>query len=169
MKVVAILLLLPMLLSVGGCGNNNKVVQVASGTVWSASFLGGKSDSSGFSFITQFTTNAGGALDISNFQLDNSDTCFGTATLPVPTGTLMVTTNSADQASGTFTMTITSAAGDTVTLTSSEITGTVNTTTTPYTLTGGIITGTWALVPASGSSCVATSGNDFTMTEGTTT
>jgi hypothetical protein len=169
MKVVAILLLLPILL-IGGCGDNKTVVQTASGTTWSAELLNGKGNSSGFSFITEFTLGGGGALSISNFQLDNSDTCFGTGTLPVPSGNLSVTYNSADQASGTFTMTITSPAGDTVTLTSTEITGTVNTATNPYTLTSGVITGTWALVPASsGSSCVSTSGNPFTMTEGETT
>jgi hypothetical protein len=168
MKVVAILVLLPILL-IGGCGTNSKVVQTASGTVWSAEMLNGIGNSSGFSFITQFTIGSGGALSISNFQLDNSDTCFGTASLPTPAGTLNVTYNSDDQASGTFSFVITSAAGDKVTLTSSAITGTVNTTTSPYTLSDGTITGTWALVPASGSKCVATSGNTFTMMEGTTT
>jgi hypothetical protein len=166
MKEVAILLLLALLLN--GC-SSSATVQTTSGSVWGAQMLGGEGTSSGFSFNTQFTVSgSNGALTASNFELLNQDTCFGSATLAAPTGTLTdLNWNSADTiTSGTFSFIITSPAGDTVTLTSSNaITGTVNPNTSPVTLSNGsIIVGTWALAPASsGSTCVATVGQ-FTMT-----
>jgi len=172
MKEVAILLLLAIMLN--GCGSSG-AVQSPSASVWQAQMSGGvggtaPSDpgSAGFSFNTQFTVSSGGTLSISSFQLLNSDTCYGNVG-PTPSGTLTVTYNSADQITGgTFSFTIPSSAGDTVTLTSTAITGTVN----PnnyYNLGNVTITGTWALVPASsGSSCVAASGT-FTMTQGNAT
>jgi len=165
MKEVAILLLVALLLN--GCSSST-AVQTKSGTVWQAAMLGGAGTSSGFSFTTQFSLSSSGSLSISNFQLVNQeqDTCFGTSGIS-EAGTLNVTYNSADVVTGTFSFTMTSAAGDTVTLTSSDITGTINTATSPYTLnTGATITGGWVLVPASGTPCVAASGT-FTMTEST--
>lgn len=165
MKEVAILLLLAFMLN--GCGSS-AAVQTTSGSVWQSQMLEGVGTSSGFSFNTQFTVGVnGGALDVSSFQLLNQDTCFGSGTLAAPTGTLTnLNWNSADQIiSGTFSFTITSPAGDTVTLGHSTITGTVNPNTSPVTLSNGAtIVGTWALAPASsGSTCVAT-GGEFTMT-----
>jgi hypothetical protein len=164
MKEVAILLLLALLLN--GCGSSG-AVQTTSGSVWGAQFLGGSGTSSGFDFNTQFSFSGNGALSISNFELLNAGTCFGTNT-PQPAGSLTnLEFNSADQITGgTFSFTITSASGDVVTLTSSAITGTVNANTSPATLTSGTIIGTWALVPASsGSTCVAVNtATSFTMT-----
>jgi hypothetical protein len=166
MKEVAILLLLALMLN--GCGSSG-AVQTTSGSVWGAQFLGGAGASSGFDFNAQFSFNGNGALSISNFELLNADTCFGTSTA-TPAGTLTnLGFNSADQiTSGTFSFSITSAAGDVVTLTSSAITGTVNGNTSPATLTSGTITGFWALVPgSSGSKCMpvsSSSNTTFTMT-----
>ncbi|MFZ0318645.1 MAG: hypothetical protein WAL56_05915 [Candidatus Sulfotelmatobacter sp.] len=167
MKEVAILLLLTFALVLAGCGTTD-TVQTPSGSVWQAVMLGGDSTSSGFSFNTQINFGGSGALGLANFELLNSDTCFGT-TAPAAAGSLTgLNFNSADQiTSGTFTFTMTSTAGDVVTLTSTGITGTVNPNTSPATLSNGSITGFWALVPASGSSCVATSGNPFTMAQST--
>ena len=160
MKEVAILLLLAVM--VNGCGSSS-AVQTPSGSVWQSAMSGGVGTSSGFSFNTQFTVSSNGALSISTFELLNpKTTCFGTVG-PTPTGTLNVTFNAADQVTGTFLFTIPSGKGDTVTLTSTSVTGTVNTSN-YNTLSGGIIVGTWALAPGSGSSCVAASG-PFTMTQ----
>ncbi|MGA9445545.1 MAG: hypothetical protein WBV26_03825 [Candidatus Sulfotelmatobacter sp.] len=159
MKEIAILLLLAVM--VNGCGSSS-AVQTPSGSVWQSAMSGGVGTSSGFSFNTQFTVSSNGALSISSFQFLNQDTCFGTVG-PTPTGTLNVTFNSADQVTGTFSFTIPSGNGDTVTLKSTSVTGTVNTSN-YNTLSGGIIVGTWALAPGSGSSCVAASG-PFTMTQ----
>jgi len=124
--------------------------------------------SSGFSFNTQFTVSSGGVLNISgngSFQLLNLDTCYGN--LPsnaiTPAGTLITTYNSADVVTGTFSFTIPSPKGDVITLTSTSVTGTVNPNNN-YVLSGGSIIGNWALVPGSGSTCVAASGS-FTMTQ----
>lgn len=160
MKEVAILLLVALTFATG-CSSNQTIAQTASGGVWQAVTAGGEGDSSGFSFITQFTVDSNGALSISNFQLDNSTSCFGSGTASAG-GTLTLTYNSADQLipPSALTFTVTSSAGDTVTFSSTTVTGTANGTT----LTGGSIVGTWVLAPASGSACVATSGT-FTMTQ----
>lgn len=168
MKEVAILLLLAIMLN--GCGSSG-AVQSPSASVWQAQMSGGvggtaPSDpgSAGFSFNTQFTVSSGGTLSISSFQLLNSDTCYGNVG-PTPSGTLTVTYNSDDQiTAGTFSFSIPSSAGDTITLTSTSVTGTVNVNSS-NTLGGVIIIGNWALVPgSSGSSCVAASGT-FKMTQ----
>jgi hypothetical protein len=164
MKEVAILLLFALVLN--GCGSNPTTAQAAEGGVWGAKMLGGESTSSGFSFQTEFTVGSNGALGITNFQFLNSgtDNCFGTS-IPTTSGSLTnLDYNTADQLiSGTFSFTITSAAGDKVTLTSTAVTGLVNINN--NTLSDGSIIGNWALVPASNSStCVATNGT-FTMTQ----
>jgi hypothetical protein len=159
MKEVAILLLLAVMLN--GCGSST-AVESPSASVWQSVMLGGEGTSSGFLFNTQFTVSSNGALTIVSFQLLNSGTCYG-GVGPTPTGTLNVTYNSADQISGTFSFTIPSSAGDTITLTSSSVTGTANVNNSNL-LSGVTIIGTWALVPGSGSSCVAASGS-FTMTQ----
>ncbi|HUD82582.1 MAG TPA: hypothetical protein VMQ67_03735 [Candidatus Saccharimonadales bacterium] len=165
MKAVAILLLLA--LGFTGCGSSSSTnVEGASGGEWQSVMLGGKGPSSGFSFITQFTVSGGGGLSISSFQLENTGTCFKTAAT-TEGGTLNVTYNAADVVTGTFSFTITSAAGDTLTLTSSSVTGTFNTTT--DTLSTGTIIGTWALTPASGSGCVQADDGTFTMTQTSST
>jgi hypothetical protein len=163
MKEVAILLLLAGALS--GCGSSN-AVEAPSGSVWQAVLSGGIGTSSGFSFNTQFTVSSGGVLNISSFQLLNADTCFGNVSTNNirPAGTLNVTFNSADQVTGTFAFTVPSATGDTITLTSTSVTGTVNANNYD-TLSGGSIIGTWALVPGSGSSCVSVTNGTFTMTQ----
>jgi len=163
MKEVAILLLVALMLN--GCGSSQTAAQAAEGGGWAAVMSGGESTSSGFSFNTQFTVGSNGALSISSFELLNQDTCFGTS-IPASGGTLDVTYNSADQVTGTFSFTITSAAGDVVTLTSSSVTGTVNTN--GNTLSNGSIIGSWTLAPGSGSTCVVASGT-FTMTQAAST
>ncbi|MGA2021826.1 MAG: hypothetical protein ABSH02_14635 [Candidatus Sulfotelmatobacter sp.] len=166
MKEVAILLLFALMLN--GCGSSQTTAQAAEGGVWGATMLGGLStgESTGFSFQTQFTVGSNGALGITNFQFLNAgtDNCFGTATATTSGSLTNLDYNSADQLiSGTFSFTITSAAGDKVTLTSTAVTGVVNTNN--NTLSDGSIIGNWTLAPASSNStCVATSGT-FTMTQ----
>jgi hypothetical protein len=162
MKEVAILLLLAVMLN--GCSST--AVESPSGSVWQAQMAGGVRTSSGFLFNTQFTVSSGGALTIVSFQLLNTGTCYG-GVGPTPSGTLTVTYNSDDQITGgTFSFTIPSGSGDTITLTSTSVTGTVNPSN-YFTLSGVTIVGTWALVPGSGSSCVDASGNFTMMQTGT--
>jgi hypothetical protein len=159
MKEVAILLLAALLLN--GCSTSTSTtVQTPVGNGWQAAMSGGEAPSStGFSFNTFFTVGSGGALSISSTQLLNSDTCFGTSNV-VSGGTLNIT--AVLPVTGTFSFTLTSSAGDVVTLTSNDVTGTVNSTT--NVLSNGVIIGTWVLVPASGSACVTANGS-FTMTQ----
>ncbi len=158
MKEVVVVLLVALMLN--GCGSSTPTAQTASGGVWQSQMSGGAGESSGFSFVTQFTVGGNGALSISNFQFLTSGTCF-----PVnggtESGTLVLTSNSADVVSGTFSFTITSG-GNTLTLASTSVTGSYNPNTNEP-LTGGTIIGTWAL-QGSTSSCTNAMGT-FTMTQ----
>jgi len=157
--------LLLLTLGIAGCGSTPTTVTTGTGELWQSAMSGGIGDSSGFSFITEFTVASNGALTISNFQLVNTDSCFGGADVSED-GTLKLTFNSAGTVTGTFSFTLTSAAGDKVTLTSTTITGTYDDTN--DVLTDGSIIGTWTLLPGSDSKCVKASG-PFTMTETTGT
>jgi hypothetical protein len=162
MKRVAVLLVLAFALLLNGCSSQTDPQSSATG-VWQADLLGGEGTATGFSFIVQFSVEGNNALSFSNFQFLNnvSGGCF--PVLPTGStldGTLNITANSADQVSGTFSMTV-AANGNTLTLTSTTVSGTENTNDTA--LTGGSITGTWTLT-GSGSGCPSTSGT-FTMTQ----
>jgi hypothetical protein len=163
MKEVAILLLLALMLT--GCGNSDNPpnVQQASGGTWESEMLGGDGTASGLSFITQFTVGGNGALSITNFQfLTQVDGGCFPVTGATPNGNLTLTFNAADQVSGTFSFTIVSG-GNTLTLTSTSVTGNVNTN---NTLSNGVVMGTWTLTGGSGCNGV---GGTFTLTQSTTT
>ncbi|MFZ0420024.1 MAG: hypothetical protein WAM04_18125 [Candidatus Sulfotelmatobacter sp.] len=164
MKEVAILLLFALMLN--GCGSSPTTAQAAEGGVWGAQMLGGVGKSSGFSFQTQFTVGSNGALGITNFQFLNAgtDNCFGTATATTSGSLTDLVYNSAGQLTmGKFSFTIASAAGDKVTLTSTAVTGVVNTNN--NTLSDGSIIGNWMLVPASSNSTCLDANGTFTMTQ----
>ena len=74
MKEVVVVLLVALMLN--GCGSSTPTAQTASGGVWQSQMSGGAGESSGFSFVTQFTVGGNGALSISNFQFLTSGTCF---------------------------------------------------------------------------------------------
>jgi hypothetical protein len=167
MKQVAILLVAVLLLN--GCGTTPAVQQQA-GAIWQAELIGGAGPSSGFSFITQFTVNGGGALTFANFQFLNNGSCFPylgeipTATLAnlnIVQGTLQVTAN--------LTFTVLSG-GNTLTLTG-PMTGTVSETgetgNNTFTFTSATITGDWTLVGSGTGACSAANGS-FTMNLTTT-
>ena len=159
MKEVAILLLVALMLN--GCSNSTAVQTAVSGG-WQAEMLGGDGLSSGFSFITQWTVSGGsGTLSVSNFQfLTQIDGGCFPVTGETPTGNLKVTFNAADQVTGTFSFIVTSG-GNTLTLTSTSVTGVINTNN--NTLSNGVIIGNWAVV-GSGTGCSNASGT-FTMTQ----
>jgi hypothetical protein len=164
MRAVAIGLLLTLVLWGGGCGSsNNPNAQNDAGGVWQANLTGGEGESSGLSFVVQFSVGGNGALTVSNFQFLNSipDGCFPVTGVAAPSGTLDVAYNSADQVTGTFSFTVINN-GNTLTLTSSSVTGTLS----GSSISGGMITGYWNLQGA-GSGCSTTTGQ-FTMTQSTT-
>ena len=158
MKEVAILLLITLVLN--GCGSSSKTtVQTAAGATWQAEMLGGQGTASGFSFITQFTVGSDGTLSISYFQFLNSNS---TQCFPVSGGTqsgsMVLTTNTSNSTvTGTLSFTVQSG-GNTLTLT-----GTVTGTESGTTLSGGSVTGTWAL--SGGTGCSDATGGSFTMTQ----
>lgn len=159
MKQVVILLLVAFMLS--GCGSNNPV-QAGAGGLWQAALTGGDGQASGLSFVAQFSLSSN-ALSFSSFEFINNEpgACF-----PInpsgETGIANLTYNTADQVTGTMSITVPSG-GNTLTLTSTTVTGTINTHTSV--LSGGVVTGTWML--AGGTGCNGS--GDFTMTQSLST
>jgi hypothetical protein len=152
MKEVAILLLAALLLN--GCSTSTTTAQTAASGVWNAELLGGSGEASGLSFTTQFTVSSNNSLNITFFQLLTQGSCFA-VTGGTQTGTMTLTTNSTTMAvTGPFSYTEQSQ-GNTLTLTGA-VTGTESGTT----LSGGSITGTWAVTGGTG--CNASNGT-FTM------
>lgn len=161
MKEVAVLLLLALMLN--GCSSSNLPnPQTAAGGVWQSEMLGGDGTASGLSFIAQFTVSNNGAMNITSFQfltqIDGG--CFPVANGSRPTGTLKVTPNAAYEVSGTFSFEVVSGP-NTLTLTSTDVTGTLNGTN--DTLVDGVIIGTWTLKGDTGCNSTGT----FTMTQTT--
>lgn len=165
MKEVAVLLLITLWLN--GCGSSSSPTTVSTtpGVTWQAQMDGGAGPDSGYSFITQFTLNSSGTLDITYFQFLNAGAaqCFpvsggsqtGQMTLTQNTTTLTVT--------GTMVYTVQSG-GNTLTLNGSSVTGTEPLNGTA--LSGGLVTGTWSLTGGTG--CNDTTGGAFTMTQSAT-
>jgi hypothetical protein len=163
MKEVAVLLLVTLLLNGCGTSSNTTTPSKTPGVTWQAQVLGGIGPDSGYSFITQFTLNSSGTLDITYFQFLNAGaaqclsggTQTGQMTLTQNTTTLTVT--------GTMVYTVQSG-GNTLTLNGTSVTGSepLNGTT----LSGGSVTGTWSLTGGTG--CNDTTGGSFTMTQSAT-
>lgn len=142
--------ILAFVLALAGCGSSNSTTNTApttaSGT-WAADLVGGTDAASAISFVTQFTVNANGSLNVTNLTFLttlSSGSCFPNG--GVGSGTLNVTTNNSGAVTGTLDFTVQSnPPGTTLHLTGSE--------------NGRTITGKWNL-----------SGNcsgqgTFTMTE----
>jgi hypothetical protein len=165
MRAVAVCALLAFVAWTSGCSSSNapNAQNDASG-VWQAALSGGDGTASGFSFVTQFAVGTNGALSVTNFQFlnNNQGACFP-VTGATPSGTFMLSINSADQLTdSTFSFTVT-ANGNTLTLTSTSVTGTA----TGSVISGGTVLGTWVLQGTS-TGCTAASGS-FTMTQSSTT
>jgi uncharacterized protein YceK len=162
MKEVAILLLVALML--GGCGSNptpTQTAQTSAGGTWESQMLGGTGDTSGYSFVTQFTVNSSGSLNVSYLQFLNLQKNYGNC-FPAGGGTvsgsMILTAGASNAVTGTLTFTVESS-GNTLTL-NGAVTGTQNGTT----LTDGSVAGTWTLTGGTG--CEDSSGS-FTMTQST--
>src|SRR5580704_8041135 len=108
-----VILLLLMTLLLGGCGSTPNSVQTGAGGIWLAELTGGSGEASGFSFITQFTLNGDGTLNIDSFQFltydaNNSANCFSSINGPNVSGELPLTVQSNDAVTGTITYTVVS-------------------------------------------------------------
>jgi hypothetical protein len=167
MKSIAILSLVALALVVLGCGATNTLTTNVSGT-WEATLTstsGGNSNT--LSFITTFSLNLNGSLNVTNFTFLNTGGCFVSNTLPV--GTAVLTTSGTNQVTGPFNFTVASSnpGGNTLTL-SGTLTGTSNgTTTTVGTLSNGVVKGGWTLSNSSDADC--TGSGSFTMCQGAAT
>jgi hypothetical protein len=165
MKEVAVLLFMALMLT--GCGSNNSPVQQASGAIWQAQLLGGSGPASGLSFITEFTINGNGALDISqDFQLLNQGTCLPvTGASAAGSITNLDVVSTSGEVTGDFSFTV-QGNGNTLSLTGNLIgteTGAEFGTSNVGTFTAATITGTWTL--AGSSTCTEAAGDtSFTMT-----
>jgi hypothetical protein len=160
MKQVAILLLMALVLN--GCGSSTPTLQSTTGGVWLATLSGGVGEASGFSFITQFTVNGDGTLNITSFQFLNVGTCFTSVSPVTPTGSVVLHLNSNDSVTGTIAYVVQST-GSTLTL-NGTVTGTaiVTSNNSSASLTGAVISGNWSLTGGTG---CTNAGGSFTMTE----
>jgi hypothetical protein len=163
MKEVAILLLLALVLN--GCGSSTPTLQSTSGGVWLATLYGGVGDASGLSFITQFTVNSDGTLNITSFQFLNLNqspgTCFTSVSAVTPTGSVLLQLNTNDTVTGSIKYVV-QANGNTLTL-NGTVSGTaiVTANNSSASLTGATISGDWLIT---GTGC-NDAGGSFTMTE----
>jgi hypothetical protein len=158
MKKFAVLILFVCGLALCGCGSSTKTssqnAQSVTSGLWGAVLAGGEGDASGavLGFITNFTVNGDGSLNITQFSFNtnpagtNSQPCFVTESV---SGTSSLTTTTGNEVEGSITYVVTSTApaGNTLTLNGTEV--------------GSSITGTWTL--SGGTGC--TSGGTFTMTK----
>jgi hypothetical protein len=115
MRKVANLTLLSLALAVSGCGTgtpNTKVTTNTSGN-WEAQLIGGVGPASQLNFVTAFSvtnTNGGSSqpLTITGFSFINAGTCFVSG--ETESGSAALSTNSANQVSGSLSYTVTSGA-----------------------------------------------------------
>ncbi len=157
MKRLALVALLALEMMVGGCGGSgttNTATTTASGT-WQAVLTGGVGEAATLSFVTEFTVNGDGSLNISNIEFitGGSTSCFQSGA--TASGSLNVTTTN-NIVTGPLSFTVQSGvpAGNTLTLTGTE--------------TGPTITGTWNLTGSATCSDSSTTGptRSFTMCQG---
>jgi hypothetical protein len=158
MKKFAVLVLLACALALCGCGSSTPTssqnAQTVTSGLWGAVLAGGEGDASGavLGFITNFTVNSDGSLNITQFSFNtnpagmNSQPCFVTEAV---SGTSSLTTTTGNEVEGsiTYVVTSTSPAGNTLTLTGSE--------------EANVITGGWTLTGGTG----CTGKGTFTMTK----
>ncbi len=179
MKKLAILMLLALEIAVSGCGTSppDNTVNTSTSGVWEAQLVGGKGEASKLNFVTEFSVEDVGPLDVTSFSFINGGACFANGNnTSTQAGSAAFTTNTGTgQVTGSLTFTVTSLvpAGNVLTLTTPDggLTGTSNgTTTTTGTLSNGVAVGNWTL--AGSSDCTggpASVGGTFTMCQGTNT
>jgi hypothetical protein len=178
MKKVAILTLLALGATLGGCGTGTPSTTVTTETSgnWEAELIGGVGEASELNFVTAFSvTNTNGGtpqpLTITGFSFINAGGCFVSS--EAETGTAALTTNTSNQVSGSMTYTVTSGtpAGNVLTLSTGASGGVSGTASgapgSTGTLTNGVIWGTWTLTGNSGATC--TGSGTFIMCQGTAT
>jgi hypothetical protein len=153
MKKFAVMILLALELTLGGCGGSStpSTVTSANGT-WESALIGTDAGVSVFNFLTSFSIGSGGGLSVSYFSFLTTGTCFP-LTGETVSGTFDVTSATTTSTSANFTFTVQSGSN------SLALTGTATgTTDTSGNTTWSTITGNWQLT-----GCGTGSGT-FTMT-----
>ena len=153
MKKLALLAVVAVELAICGCGASNNTSTTtntqATGN-WEAQLTGGTEQASLLNFVTSFTVENSGPLNITGFGFFNQGACFTTGTnAETITGNANFTTSSTNTVTGTLNLTVTSTTnGSVLTLSAGNLTGTSNgTTSTTGTLSNGVVVGTWTLTP----------------------
>lgn len=173
LSAIAALLALGMWLS--SCGSKtiaDQPITADSSSNWEATLTGGLGEASKLNFLTNFNVGSGGGqLDITAFSFFNNDpnACF--IKVSGATGSTILTTNAANQVTGSMLITVTSSspAGSTLTLSTTagpglpggELSGTSN----GGNLTNGVVTGNWTLTGGTG----CTGQGTFLMCQGAAT
>ena len=169
-RILAIVSLLGLALLLYGCSSNRLTTNV--GGSWEATLTGATGDGAALSFITTFTLNTDGTLNVTDFTFLNASQCF--TAWSAPTGSAILTTSGTNQVTGPFTFSVSSepASVNTLALTG-NLTGTSNgTTTTTGSLSNGVVTGSWTLTGSQDCTGTTSSGGlagSFLMCQGAAT
>jgi hypothetical protein len=148
MKKLGIIVLLALATLLANCGSRTVSQQNLTGTGgnWEAELTGGTGDAALLAFTTQFNTGfGGGAFNIYYFSFINTNPCF--TAIAGETGSATLSTNGADQVTGSLTYTVNSNTPSGITLSLTTAARNVPNTTPPVALPSGNLSGT-----ASGSS-----------------
>jgi len=174
-KVVAFLTLLALASAISSCGNTTPTSVITTETqtsTWEAQLTGGTGQASELTFTTIFSATNNGPIDVTGFSFINSGACFQNGIDNTKQGgTVVLTTTSTDTVTGSMTFIVDSIPplNNTLTLTSTGLSGTSNgTTATIGNLTGGIVWGTWQLTGGTGDPTCTGQGN-FIMCQGNDT
>lgn len=164
MKKLAFLTLLALAFAISSCGNSTptNVTNTTTSGNWAAQLTGGTSNASLLNFVTQFSVENVGPLDITGFGFLNSGACFASGKDNENlSGSASFTTASTGQVTGTLSFTVNSItpSGNALAMTG-NLTGNSNgTTTTTGILTNGVVQGTWTLTGGAGDPSCVGSGN----------
>jgi hypothetical protein len=182
MKKTALLILLTLPLTLGGCGTTTPLTTVTTTTSgnWEAQLTGGTGQASKLNFVTTFTvTNINGQsaqpLTITGFSFFNTQPCF--VSRETESGNATLNTNTANQVTGSMNYTVTSGVppGNMLTLTADPtkgggVSGTANGTPgTTGKLSNGVAMGTWTLTGGGGDSSCGNQSGTFIMCQGSNT
>jgi hypothetical protein len=155
MKKIAIIGLLALGFFLAGCGSTRPTATTAAGGNWEATLVGPPANQTLFNFITTFSVNSSGALNVSVLNFLTTGPCFPVAGETV--GGKWDVTSAASDPTATANVTFTVQGNSNSLSMTGTATGTTNTT--ALTTTWNAISGTWALT--GGSNC--TGGGTFTM------
>ena len=167
MKRVVIVGLLALGCFLAGCGTNPTATTAAGGN-WAATFQGPPANETLFNFVTTFSVNDTGAMNVTNLNFLTVGPCFPVTGLGETVGGTFDVTSAPSDPTATANVTFTvKGNGNVLTLTGTA-TGVTNTV--AQTTTWNDVTGSWTLTGSSTCTLGITSpGGTFTMCPNATT